>query len=117
MPALFAQTATLRGVVTDPSGAVVPGAMVTLAGPDGSTKTTTADKSGVYSYSGLASGSYSARASAPDLSQAQPSNITVRSGVQTLNLQLKLASVIEQVTVQTTAFPQLVLTRRTMPAL
>jgi hypothetical protein len=30
---LSAQTATLRGIVTDESGAIVPGAKVTISGP------------------------------------------------------------------------------------
>ena len=34
-PAVFAQTATLRGQVTDESGALVPKATVTLKGPNG----------------------------------------------------------------------------------
>ncbi len=35
---LFAQTATLRGQVNDESGAVIPGAKVSLAGPSGLNK-------------------------------------------------------------------------------
>jgi hypothetical protein len=100
VPCLFAQTASLRGTVTDPSGAVIPAAVVTLTAPDGSTKTANTDKNGFYSFTGLATGTYSASATAPQLSQAQPSTISVRPGVQTLNLQLKVATVTEQVTVQ-----------------
>ena len=37
-PAVFAQTATLRGQVADDSGALVPGAKVTLTAPDGVVK-------------------------------------------------------------------------------
>ncbi|HYL35094.1 MAG TPA: carboxypeptidase regulatory-like domain-containing protein [Bryobacteraceae bacterium] len=102
---MFAQTASLRGMVADPSGALVPGAVVTLTTPDGSAKTTTTDKNGFYSFTGLATGAYSASASAPALSQPQPSSITLRPGVQTLNLQLTVASVIEQVTVQDNGGP------------
>jgi hypothetical protein len=83
VPCLFAQTASLRGTVTDPSGAVIPAAVVTLTAPDGSTKTANTDKNGFYSFTGLATGTYSASATAPQLSQAQPSTISVRPGVQT----------------------------------
>ncbi len=46
--ALFAQTAVLRGVITDESGAIVPGAKVTLAGTGGSPQTATATDNGSY---------------------------------------------------------------------
>ncbi len=104
-PALTAQTATLRGMVADPSGAVVVGASVTLTAPGGFTKTAATDKNGAYSFTGLDSGNYAVLASAPDLSQGQPTRITLRPGVQTLNLQLKVASVIEQVTVKDSSGP------------
>ena len=37
--ALFAQTGTLRGVVTDESGAIVPGAKITLTANTGTANT------------------------------------------------------------------------------
>src|SRR6266849_6073091 len=49
-PAIFAQTTTLRGQVTDESGALVPGATVTLLSPDGTAKTAVADGQGHYSF-------------------------------------------------------------------
>lgn len=51
--AFFAQNATLRGQVTDESGGVIPGAKVTLTGPNGLVTTTTADSSGSYSFAGV----------------------------------------------------------------
>ncbi len=103
---LLAQTVVLRGTVTDPSGAVVPGAVVNITAPDGSSsKTATADKNGVYSFAGLATGSYAVRASAPDLSQPQPATIALRQGVQTLDLQLTVAAVQQQVSVQENSGP------------
>ena len=95
----------LRGVVADPSGAVVPGATVTATAAGGASNTTTTDKNGAYFFTGLATGSYTLRASAPDLSQPQPAKIELRQGIQTLNLQLKVATVQEQVTVQENAGP------------
>jgi len=37
--ALFAQTATLRGIVTDESGAIVPGSKITLTASTGTANT------------------------------------------------------------------------------
>ncbi len=96
---LFAQTATLRGVVTDESGAIVPGAKITLTANAGTTNTAVAGNDGSYSFTGITPGDYVAKASAPDLATA-PIKTTIRPGVQTLNLQLKVASVAQQVTVE-----------------
>ena len=100
----FAQTATLSGQVADETGAVVPGAKVTLAGPGNVIKSVTSDSNGSYSAGGLAPGAYTVTAAAPDLAM-QPVQITLRTGVQTLNLQLKVASTVQQVTVQETVGP------------
>ena len=103
--ALWAQTATLRGQVTDESGAVVPGAKVALTGAPGGPKSTFADGAGSYTFAGLAPGDYSVLASAPDLSQAQPARIALQSGAQTLNLVLHVASMAEKVTVADSSGP------------
>jgi hypothetical protein len=103
---LLAQTATLRGLVSDESGAVVPAAKVTVSGPSGFVKSTTTAADGSYSFSGLPPGRYAVNASAPDLSLAQPAKITLGAGAQTLNLQLRVSSTAQQVTVQENAGPQ-----------
>src|ERR1017187_1161648 len=77
---LFAQTATLRGQVTDQSGAMVPAATVRLTAPEGKLQTTTADGNGAYSFAGLAPGNYSVQASAAQLAQPQPAKIALKSG-------------------------------------
>ena len=102
---VFAQTATLRGQVTDESGAIIPGATVTLTGPSGVVKTLTTGSDGTYSFAGLAPGKYKVLASAPDLAMAQPAQIALSGGVQSLNLQMKVASTVQQVTVQENAGP------------
>jgi Carboxypeptidase regulatory-like domain len=101
---VFAQTATLRGQITDETGAVIPGAKVTVTGPSGLVKTTTAGTDGSYSFTGLPLGNYAVQASAPELILPQPATISLKTG-QTLNLQLKIASTAQQVTVQETAAP------------
>ena len=57
-------TASFRGHVADPTGAVIPGATITIATPAGATvSTVTADDTGHYTVNGLAPGSYLVRAS------------------------------------------------------
>lgn len=102
---LSAQTAALKGQITDESGAVIPGATVTLNGPAGVVKTATTAADGSYSFTGLPSGSYTVKAAAPDLALAQPAKITLKTGAQTLNLQLKVASTLQQVTIEENAGP------------
>src|SRR5260370_204302 len=102
---IMAQTATLRGQVTDESGAIIPGATVKINGPSGFVKTLTTGSDGSYSFAGLMPGNYSVLATAPDLAMAQPAKVTLGGGVQTLNLQLKIASTVQQVTVQDNAGP------------
>ncbi len=72
-----ATTATIRGHIADQTGALIPGAKVTITTAAGKTAgTTTADASGAYSVSGLAAGSYIVNADfsgfAPFQSQAIP---------------------------------------------
>jgi hypothetical protein len=71
LPALV-QTVSLRGQVTDQSGAVVPLATITLNGPSGLVKTGQAANDGTYAFADLTPGSYTVHASAPDLSLPQP---------------------------------------------
>lgn len=96
----FAQTANLRGVVTDQSGAIVADAIVTLQGPNGFAASATAGKNGAYSFTALPPGSYAIDASAPNLGLKQPLQIALASGSKTLNITLFVTSVSQQVTVE-----------------
>jgi protocatechuate 3,4-dioxygenase beta subunit len=61
--ALIAQaqtSASLRGTVTDPSSALVPGALVQLRGP-GPEQRATSDDKGQYSFAALQPGKYTVR--------------------------------------------------------
>ena len=89
---LFGQTASLRGTVTDESGAVVPGANVTLTGSGSGAKRARTNGEGVYSISGLNPGEYMVQAAAPGLALPEPAKISVTTGVVTLNLELKIAA-------------------------
>jgi hypothetical protein len=104
-PLAPAQTASLRGQVTDDSGALVPGAKVTLSASDGVVKVAFSDNNGAYTFAGLATGDYHVTGSAPDLTMLQPLAVALHPGVQTMNLQLKLVGTAEHVTVQENAGP------------
>src|SRR6185295_14084710 len=55
-------TATLRGTVVDPNGAVIPGARVTATRTNvGTSRETTTNDSGLYVFSSLVPGSYEVR--------------------------------------------------------
>jgi hypothetical protein len=103
---LFGQgQATLRGQITDQTGGVVSGAKVTLQSATGLVKTAIATKDGSYSFADLPRGDYTVEASAPDLALAEPVTVSINSGVQTLNLQLSVAAVKEEVSVQGDSAP------------
>ena len=63
-PAASVSTGILRGHITDPTGALIPGATVTVTTGDGTVvRSTTADASGAYSVNGLKAGGYIVQAS------------------------------------------------------
>src|SRR5436190_6203178 len=99
----YAQTATLRGQVADESGAVIPGATITVTGPAEFSRTTKAANDGSYVFTDLPPGSYTVQASAPQLALPQAAKISLKAGAQTLNLKLNVALAKEQVTVEDTA--------------
>jgi Carboxypeptidase regulatory-like domain len=102
----LAQTASLRGQVVDESSAVVPKASVSLTNPEGQIKRATTSSDGSFSFSGLTIGQYTVQASASKL-QAEPVVITLKEGVQTLRLELKVEAVQQQLTVQENSGPAL----------
>src|ERR1041385_1639457 len=97
---VYGQSASLRGVVTDESGALVPKATITLKTSSGPTKTAISGGDGAYVLNGIPSGSYTVDAFAPDLVLAQPITLTLKTGGSVLNLLLKVAITKQQVTVQ-----------------
>src|SRR4030081_3192004 len=61
-PAAWCQnTGSLRGQVTDPSAAVIPGASVTATGPGNKVKVASTNQQGSYVINGLAPGTYKVR--------------------------------------------------------
>src|SRR5947209_2058945 len=97
----FAQSlGALKGQVADETGAVIPGAKVTAAGPGGVVKSATTISDGTYTLTGLASGDWTVQASSPGLTQQSPAKVSVNTGTQTLNLVLRVTLEKQEVTVQ-----------------
>ena len=108
LPAALAQvtnaTGTIQGTVTDPSGAAVPSAKITLTEPStGLLKVVNATGSGYYSVGSLLPGSYAIRAEAPGFATTNKA-FTVSVGVVTNgNLQLGVGSTTTEVQVESNA--------------
>ncbi|HXY07302.1 MAG TPA: TonB-dependent receptor [Terriglobales bacterium] len=96
----FAQTASLQGAVTDPTGAVVPNANIALTDSLGRTRTAMSDRNGSYSFDELPTGSYTLQASAPDLALPEPIPVTLSGRAQTINLTLKIQAAKQNINVQ-----------------
>src|SRR5580658_4091077 len=90
--ALLAQnTGALRGQVTDPSGAAVPNASVTLTGPNNAVKVAQTDNTGNYSVNGLAPGSYTVRVMAPGFTLVEKPAMDLAAGrANTLDVPLSV---------------------------
>ncbi len=96
-----AASSTLRGQVTDPSGAVIPGATVTATSPTGQTNTAQTDGQGVYELNGLPPGKYAVSAVAKGFTISEPQRGEVIAGRATnLNIQLQILVEPERVTVE-----------------
>jgi hypothetical protein len=90
----------IRGTVTDDTGAVIPGAAITVLNVDtGVSKTYTADSAGLYDTSAIVAGSYKLTFSKEGFGQLVRGPITLQVGITTVNAQLNVGSVSEQVVV------------------
>ena len=91
---------TLRGQVADPSGAVIPGATVTITNAAGQARAAQSNGQGGYEIGGLVPGRYSVSAAAKGFAAFQQS-IDVASGqVTNLNIPLQIQVEQEKVTVE-----------------
>ena len=92
---------TLRGQVTDPTGAVVVGAAVSVTTPDGAVHKTSSDARGSYVVHGLPEGSVTFSATSAGFAPYEMPNVIVRAGeTQEFQIELGIAMKHEQVTVQ-----------------
>jgi len=91
----------IEGKITDPKGAIVVGAAVTVTETDtNQTYTAVTDKQGQFKVEGLPPGTYTVSISAPGFSEAQRADIKVEEGaVASVELKLELAPVDATVTV------------------
>ncbi|HXZ31639.1 MAG TPA: carboxypeptidase regulatory-like domain-containing protein [Terriglobales bacterium] len=92
---------TLRGRVTDPSGAVVPNATVTVTSPDGRSSRAVTDDHGAYEIKGLAPGSYTVSTSANGFALSVEQNVAISPAqVQQLDIALEIEVQKEKLEVQ-----------------
>ena len=97
-----ATTATVRGHVADPSGAVIPGASITITTPAGKTVSkTTADASGQYVVNGIAPGSYIVQSNVEGFAPFVSPAIPLAAG-QVKHVVISMAMVVEQQSVVVT---------------
>ncbi len=92
-------TGTITGRIVDAQGLAVPGATVTLTGPQGPRSVVT-DSDGRFSSPFLTPGTYSIRAELPGFKAAEARNITVSlDTTTTLNLKMEVGGLTETVEV------------------
>ena len=96
------QRGTVKGTVTDQSGAVVAGAKVEVSNAKGFKKAVTTNDQGVYTLSGLDPGAYDISVSAPNFKAFQTSGLTVTAGA-TLPLDAPLEPAGEKTEVNVSA--------------
>lgn len=100
---MYAQksTGTLRGVVTDPSGAVVSGVPVVIHNDaTGLTRTVNTNAQGEYVAAEIPAGVYSITVKAPNFKEVVSNAVELHvASTETLNIQLQVGSASEQVTV------------------
>lgn len=101
----FAQTAmgSLRGQVTDPSGAVIPGATVTITGAQGTPKVAKTNGEGQYVIHELPPGKYTVQVAAAGFVLYENMDFEIKSGPQTLDIKMTVSAAKEEVTVTDTA--------------
>ncbi|MCL5742952.1 MAG: TonB-dependent receptor [Acidobacteria bacterium] len=101
------QTGALKGQVTDESGALIPGAAVTVIGPAGFNRTVTAGADGTYSITALPPGKYTVRINLSGFSPYEKTGVEVAPGAAVqLAISLKVGLEKQEVTVTGEPGPQ-----------
>ena len=108
-PALAQFRASIQGTVTDPSGAVIPGAQITLTDTTNNhTQSAKSNGQGIYYLQALPADTFSLVASAPGFSSKTLTGVTIiPEQPNTLNIQLVLGRTSESVTVDAGTVPAL----------
>src|SRR5262245_12438349 len=129
VPVVFAQgVGALGGTVVDSSGAVLPGATVSLVNPGtiGGTQQTVSDERGAYLFTRLVPGRYNVRAELSGFRPMVQENIVVNADATArVDLKLELGNVQESLTVSgqaplldtTSALNQTVMERQVLDVL
>src|SRR5579862_5686094 len=93
--------ATLTGVVSDPSGGVVPNAKITLRdSTSGSTRDTTSNGEGYYTFASVPVGNYELTVEAPNFREYKASDVSLGGGERrNVNVALQVGSAGETVQV------------------
>jgi Carboxypeptidase regulatory-like domain len=100
-------TAGVRGKVTDPSGAVVAHATITISTAEGKKTTVPTNDQGVYEFKGLTPGTYSVTATAEGFEADVEQNVAVMAGeMKQFDFALNIAVQQENVRVQGEGPPQ-----------
>src|SRR5262245_28783621 len=121
-------TGTIAGTIQDTSGAVIPGATVTLTNPGiiGGNQSTVTNEGGTYRFTRLVPGTYNLKTELAGFRPAERSSIVVNADVTVrVDLTLEVGNVTDAVTVTgdallldtTTALNQAVLDRKTLDQL
>jgi hypothetical protein len=92
---------TISGAVTDPSGAAIPGATVSiLSRAKGETRTATSNDNGYYSVPNLTPGNYDVTVSLTGFKTAEQRNLVLEVGQELVtNIRLNVGDVSEKVTI------------------
>lgn len=101
--------ASLRGTVTDPTGAIIPGVTVTLIDTDtNATRTSISDASGIYTFNALPPDHYRLTAQRDGFKKREIAQVVlIPEQPNALNLQLQVGDAQETVTVNGSATPLL----------
>jgi hypothetical protein len=103
--AVFAQSENagdIRGIVTDTTGAAIPGVTVTVLNKNTAVvKELITNQDGLYDTSSIVTGSYEVTFSKAGFSKFVRSNVTINVGEYQVNAQLTVGAVTEQVVVNT----------------
>ena len=103
-PARAAVQPGISGHVTDPSGAVIPGAAITCTGADGAALSATSDAAGRYVFAGLPPGRYTVLVHADGFAtQTVPDVLISASGHISLDLKLQIETSTQTVQVADSA--------------
>jgi len=96
---------SVSGTVSDPSGAVVPGAQITIVNDTtGFTRTGTTDPAGLYRLLDIPEGTYTLTASASGFQVVKQTGLTVAIGQENLqDIKMTVGSTTQEVTVQASA--------------